>query len=613
MRLTYLLGRMQIESERFFSGDFFKKEVFPGYIKIAEKQGFDIYRGHESKPIIVAAHNSTVVTKRIHGQRETFVIYPSYTNRWIHYKIDFNEYNFPGLIKESRIANCLIIPYLREVEDNKFFKRWRVVIFTDKGQIFHNFPSRGTHYEGYEQFDDIKHFEESVIWDIPNRKYPSMNQKCDETEYYFPALNKECYEYHPTVNKQSKYGNEGFDKFTHVDYNGKKVKVARFYIPVRCAQSNPFAYMGGVEMDYKMTLIGTYQSNKAVGVRTGIFATSDGGRSWYSKYEFADEGVYEFKQGIDTWGLNFGNPIDGSALSELCGGIWIKRKILIHSEEIDRIGWDSCIDVEKIIATNPIRIKTCKPHNLSNGNIVAICCDKEIIDKDMGFLFNNDIGDNNAGNGILYKVKVIDNDIIEIYENVSNPFSAVACRHVHHINRVRDGWIVGTGEIFPNGWLFYIQMKAADTYTPISAANEFPIFKLNSKMSSVQRTLGADIIDGEDPQLVFASDHDLLNKPALQFENNVCFSRNSTGIYAGRLKDVDDISKFRPIFEAKEPAYFFKKLDGKYVFSGQRGEVAISDLTGKLWETVQLDQPMIHYKGKTYRFHVIDKYLIILK
>lgn len=610
MSITQLLGRIQIENERFLDNRFFSKKIFPGYSAISQKQGFEIYRGKETSAQIIAAFNSVVVTQQLHRPKQVLTIYPDYSNRWIHYRVDFSEKYFSGLIKNSKILNCLIVPYLREVSDNQFYKRWRVVVFTDKGQIYHNFPARASDYDGLEQFGDIRRFEESVIWDIPGRKYPSMNPDCDDTERYFPVLRKECYEYHPGINQKSRYGNLGFDKYTYVDYAGKHVKVSRFYLPTRCAQSNPFVYMGGIELDYKMSLIGTYQSNKSIGARTAIFATSDGGRSWYAKYEFADEGEYSFRQGIDSWGHNYGNSIDGSSLGEIGGEIWIRRKRLEHSTNSDQIHWDSSIAVEKIFRSNPIKIKTQQPHGLSNGNIIALCCGKNT---NAGFLFNNEIDDNNAGNGILYKAKVVNADTFELYENVSNPYLAVACRHIHHINRVRDGWIVGTGEIFPNGWLFYIQKKEADTYSPITAANEFRIFKLNSASSSVQRTVGADMIDGIEPELIYASDHDLLDKPEISLDGGIHFSRNSTGIYKGMLKDINDLSKFSVVFEAKEPSYFFKKLDGKYVFSGQRGEIAVSDISGKYWETTQLDQPLIHYKGKTYRFHVIDKYLIVIK
>ena len=105
-------------------------------------------------------------------------------------------------------------------------------------------------------------------------------------------LPKETYEYHPILNTDSNYfdyyGNGGFGKTVKVKNNGKYEEVSRFYFPNRNnVQANSFYHIGGVETDYKISLLGTYRSNTEVGVRTCVFASNDGGRSWYCKYEFA--------------------------------------------------------------------------------------------------------------------------------------------------------------------------------------------------------------------------------------------------------------------------------------------------------------------------------------
>lgn len=123
----------------------------------------------------------------------------------------------------------------------------------------------------------------------------------------------------------------------------------------------------------------------------------------------------------------------------------------------------------------------------------------------------------------------------------------------------------------------------------------------------MQRTLGADIIEDNEPLLVFASDHDTLERYVKVGDYQL--RRNSVGIYKGLLKDIDDFSKFSILYEAKEPAYFFKKLDNHYVFSGQRGEFVIN--IGDEWIAGRTDEPMVHYLGATCQFHVLDKYLIV--
>ena len=93
--------------------------------------------------------------------------------------------------------------------------------------------------------------------------------------------------------------------------------------------------------------------------------------------------------------------------------------------------------------------------------------------------------------------------------------------------------------------------------------------------------------------------------------NGKTIRRNSIGIYKGLLSDINDFSRFKLCYETKEPAYLFKKLENHYVFSGQRGELAISNNTS--WISSRTDEPMIHYNGSTYQFHVLDKYILIFK
>ena len=598
------IGRTQLDQNKMMSREFKAGKTFPGYKKFIERKEFTIYRAELLRPMIVAAHNNVVVTRV--KDSDTINIYPDYLNRIIHYTVKLSNKRFPDLISGSHIAKVLVLPYLREIEKDKYGKRWRVVVITDKCQVYHNFPKRNKIIDDYEIFGDIVRFEESAVWDIPKRRYPSKTQECDETEIWFPCLPDACYEYHPGLNQNSKYGNDGFDKFATVTDDGGDEKVSRFYFPTRTIESNPFIYMGGFETDYKMTLIGTYQSNKKAGSRIVVFASSDGGRNWYAKIEFGDEGNYDFNQGSDDWGFNYGNKICYGGGFD--GGLIMRRRSLLHGENT-LFKWDNTIDIAEVLAdNNGIVVRTTENHNLSTGNIIAFQMCGNVPDE-WKWLLNEDIHPNSSGNGILFKVEVLNNRSFYICENIMNPFTNIACRHIHHINRIRDGWIIGTGEIYPNGWLIYAQMLEADTYALFDAADKFNIYILNRDENSVQRTVGADILDQKEPLIIFASDHDKLDRHMKAGEKT--FRRNSVGIYKGALRNIDDFTKFELLYEAKEPAYFFKKLDNHYVFSGQRGELAIS--TGDDWTVGKTDEPMIHYLGSTCQFHIIDKYLIVFK
>ncbi len=614
VNLKRLIGKMEVSYPKLINMSVDFDKPFKGYKKIVDNNCYSVYKVSDLKPSIVAAFGFVVVTKSKSLGGDVLSIYPDFRKTSICYRVGFNNKNFPDLLPGSKILNCFVIPYMRECTKDRLFKRWRLVVVTDKCQVFHNFPARSRDFEGYEVAGDIKRFSESAVWDIPGRKYPSKNKNCDERfEEYYPCLPDSAYEYHPAVNC-SKYGDAGFDKFTYITKNNEKIPVSRFYFPLRKEQANPFFYMGGYEPDYKMTLIGTYRSNKDVGARTCVFATSDGGRNFYAKYEFSDEGVYDFKQGEDTFGLNYGNLLDGSVFGEnYAEECFVSKRKLVH-ENNDLFEWEKPVKIKCIEAKCPIVVNTAEPHSLCTGNIVCLSQGAQNKESLWDCMFNNGVTNTSCGNGRLYKVVVKDENSFEIYENVSNPYNNIACRHIHHINRVRDGWVMGTGEIYPNGWMYYIQMKQADTFSRIGAWDDLTFLRLTDAPECVQRTAGADLIDGEEQMFVFASDHDTLPRPKVECLENISFSRNSTGVYAGKLRDINDFDKFKVVYEAKEPSFFFKKLSDAYVFGGMRGELALGFDSATKWISSNTGgEPLIHYYGSTLSYHVIDNFIIRIK
>ena len=125
----------------------------------------------------------------------------------------------------EQIAQVLLLPYLRIVKKDTYIKDIRLCIFTNKGQIFHNKPARAIEIDGPSRPNDVIHFEESVVWDIPGRKHPSESPTPDEYECYYPGLPVDCYKYSPIDNQnpsfRNEYGNGGFGKFKKVVVDGK--------------------------------------------------------------------------------------------------------------------------------------------------------------------------------------------------------------------------------------------------------------------------------------------------------------------------------------------------------------------------------------------------------
>lgn len=595
------------------------KKRFFDYTKKTDLKEFAIFQRSVKGKEILAAFQNTIIIKK---SDVIFWIVPHYKFPYIKYRITLDEKTFPGLLKRSKILKCMLLPYMRIVDKDKYLKSIRLCVITDKGQIYHNYPARSQRFDGKSKTTDINCFEESVIWDVPGRKYPSSNPNCLDTECYYPNLPEECYQYHPMPNDDDKfvdiYGNGGFPKYTYVFCKDEKVKVSRFYQYNRTEQSNPFYFIGSGEKNWKLNIIATYRANVEEGVRTCIFATHDGGRSWYCKYEFSDIGEYCFKQGHEgRWGQNFGNVIKSNERNVYDTDLKVslrKRGLLLPKkrEKTVKFIWSEKVIIKKIICEESILLETNTEHGLTTGNIIAINSETNAFEEleQFKWMFNNHINENSCGNEILFKVEVISKTRIRLYELVSTAQNSLPCRHVHHINKIKDGWIIGTGEVYPNSWILFFQVKEADTYTPCYAWNEFPIVRLNSLETSIERTMGVIMKDDEFNTIIYASDHDMSRRKKISL-NGEEISRNSTGVFSGKLEDIDDRDKYNCIFEASEPCFYFQEVDDMYIFCGQRGTLALThDCLCGNWIKDMVDKPIIHYLGNVDQFYVFNDVVI---
>jgi hypothetical protein len=99
--------------------------------------------------------------------------------------------------------------------------------------------------------------------------------------------------------------------------------------------------------------------------------------------------------------------------------------------------------------------------------------------------------------------------------------------------------------------------------------------------------MGTILFDDLEQTVIFASDEAHLRGKVYQVQDfNI--SRSSTGIYKGRLFDIDDFSQFKCIFESSQVAYFFKQINNVLIFAGQENEVAFSSDNGDSWFSINL-------------------------
>lgn len=617
-----------IEKLATFVGDYrpvpFNKSSIFGYRKVADHSDYAIYQKPSKHKQVAAALGETVVRK---VNDTEFLLYPDARAPIFKYRIVLRKDVFPGLWDGSKILTLLILPYIRVVGKDMYSDAQRLCVITDRGQIFHNYPARAKECDGISKSGDIAKFEESVVWDLPGRLFPSPNREHAIAERFFPNLPQTCYEYHPIPNDNQKfedpYHNGGFPRVTKVkNEQGEWCYASRFYQNSRNLQANSFHFIGGGNPNSKMTIIGTYRGNVDQGVRTCIFATDDGGRQWYCKYEFSDIGVYDFQQGhSEAWGRNFGNPIvvcDAQKVYKPCNISCFRRKLILPEQDDGSVmasfSWDFCGNVSEISQQEDraVLLKFTKEHQLSTGNIVTLSSTEDNVENsDIQWMLSANDSITDRSNSLQFKVEVVDEISVRLYELVSSTHPTLPCRHIHHINNTRDGWLIGTGEVYPNSWILYFQMKEADTYSIIHASDYFPLVRMNTSAHSIQRTMGVIMTDEINPQIIYASDHDLSERENVP---GFGFSRNSTGIYKGDIQNINNRNEIYCIFEALEPCFYFQEVNGMYVFIGQRGEIGIStDAQLKKWSKERVSKPNYHYNGNFHQYYFWDDIAIFRK
>lgn len=575
-----------------------KKYRYEEKVKLNSISVLKVRRGANS---VLAALDNIIITGSLSKDPYHYFIYPDYRFRSIKFSITLNEKNFPNLIPESKINNILLLKYMREIKKGVRIKAWRICVITDHCQIYHNFPSQSnTAYEGEQNRSDINTFQESVIWDLPNRKFPVKNIKCKEYEQYYPGLPDECYVHHPPVSS------EGFTDWSTVNINDEEHIVSRFYFPSRKEKANPFTFMGGYTNDYQMTTIGTYGNNISEAVRTCVFFSSDGGRQWFNRYEFGDMGEYEFLRetrgySITNWGNMLSVPVTNKKINK---HLAVRKRNIDYSDEHikdQKIIWGPSIEIVSIACDEGLKITTLNEHGLLDGDVIALFGECKEID----WMLSNKAEKVN----LLFKVEVADKFSFFIHEYIASSDNTVCCRHIHHINRQKDGWLIGTGEIFPNSWLLFIQQKECDYFNKKScnAQADMSFFILNSSKNSVQRTIGCEFISED--KMIFASDHSTLSRPIYKY-GEAEIERSSAGIYIGNTGDINDFHKYQCVYDSQEVGYFFRKINNLLLYGGQLGEIAISCDNGKTWQTGNLDSTLRCYRGKMDNACMIDNYII---
>ena len=114
------------------------------------------------------------------------------------------------------------------------------------------------------------------------------------------------------------------------------------------------------------------------------------------------------------------------------------------------------VSVQSITANaNDIVVVTSSDHELHDGD--SILFEKQdVVVNEWDWIVNTGHTGLSAGDGVLFKAKVIDTTSFRLMECVYNPHNNLRIRHIHSINRCKDGYTIGCGETYPHGGGYYI-------------------------------------------------------------------------------------------------------------------------------------------------------------
>lgn len=537
-----------------------------------------------------------------------------------------NDTNFPGLRRYSSthdfptIDKVVACPYDHNKGAAVDGTDLRVCVIFSNGQVYYNYPNTN----GDEEFAVFK---ESVIWDLPNKKNPTNDASLVATGAYYlnPALDNVCYEMHPAITS---------DTPSTINKDGLR---ARFFrTNMEDSNANSMSYMGGYVIDNRFTMIGTYRGNIATPARTCIFGTQDGGKNWYVMYEFSGGGTLKYTRD-DGKIINITIEQSGIPLHQVgtaSSGIYsIKRRISIvpsiHTKEpLNRFEYETPVNISSIVGTtSSITINTESVHGFVNGDVLVVEYQSGVVanNREFDWMVNNTTTNNSGGNGVLFRVTNAQEKSFTVTLMVHNADNNLSARHIHCMNKCKDGVSVGCGEDYPaGGWILYDFIPDADSYDgyDVTKSTKNTWIRLNSGNTSFSRPLGVIIQqEGTETYCYIGVDtaHIRMNDVKLPEGRTDVFKHNCTGVWKVKLADIDDISKADMLYNCSETCFGFQQIGTAMVFCGQYGNLAISYDNGKSWMAMQMPQEnkgsnLCHFSGMTFdRKFSIDNVLVQLK
>lgn len=403
---------------------------------------------------------------------------------------------------------------------------------------------------------------------------------------------------------------------TTKEYKGKVRP--KYYLPP--TSTDPFQYMGGMQhyrvgadwdANYSFQDSLWFATYTQTATPMSVFMTKNG-KDIYCEYMY----------GINRTPSRIGQNIDLSAISGTIPNDLKLRKITPivpnaeNKEPTDVFSFGAEVAVSNMTYASGKTTVTASAHGLATGDVIHF---KSVSTSDNAAnwlkptsytaLLNNNVTTawTNAttppmGNGKIYQVTKLTNDTFTLHEAVGNPHNQFYCTHIHSLDVVPNGIVISTGEAGELSNITFLGGVSTLNYLP---ANQQRIFADYAQVhltanpvqditGSVQRPLGFYM---EEDFYLFASDEQTYRRPVILPEGRTrAFNFRSSGIYKGKLSEIDDWSKAKVVLQPQYVAFLFKKIGDVFITTDVSGDTYFSVDKGDNW-------------NKLYTFpHTVTKY-----
>lgn len=540
---------------------------------------------------VVSDRNDYVVkdckVRLLNAERDVFgadVI--EYTSDKIHYyqygyngilwEIPFDSNTVEALQDGETIKYAYLIPYDKNNAVGSLRLPNRIIVFTNKNRLLFNNDTSNV-------YGDLMHFKEAKIIN-PYKRWQAVNDlsKVDAVHTYFPVLKDYDYEQFENrgaaVVQGTSVGNLLHD-FPNQTENWRRTTWCNM------SRSN------------KVVLFGNYNSNNT---EPFIIGTVDGGKTWKVVTWFAFVSEYAGIGGgrIDLTPISSQVPYTPNSL-KLC-----IRDYRVPTDEVKEPAETFIINEAKQVNVSSFSTDSNGDTfvNLSTsidfGTNSPICFFKNNGSANVwDYICNNNMTEDGANNnGIFFRLQKITNTQYKLLANLGNPYEALlTCFHIHCVNRTCAGFAISTGESYKaekyeGGMIYFLTQNYNNGSNAIVGGIDTLLNKtirLTSSPNGVNRACGTYIFNDEkDPTVIYVSDESFYTsgkRNATIPGRTVELKNVPTGIFRGKLSDIDDQSKFECVCETRGTMLSIFEWNGHFAADGHF-ESACFSKDGKNWK-----------------------------